>query len=62
MTFDLRIPIGLMFFIFGNILTVTGLFAPPESYRQSLGLNVNLWWGFFLLLFGIVMGGSVLLG
>lgn len=62
MTFDLRIPVGLMFAIFGVILTVTGLLASPESYRQSLGLNVNLWWGLFLLVFGILMGGSAFLG
>jgi hypothetical protein len=26
-----------------------------DLYRHSLGLNVNLWWGLVLLLFGIVM-------
>lgn len=62
MNFDLRIPVGLMFLIFGLILTGTGLLASPESYQRSLNINVNLWWGLFLLLFGAVMGGSALLG
>ncbi len=55
MTFDLRLPIGLLFSLFGLILVATGLFTPAELYRQSLGLNVNLYWGLGLLAFGGTM-------
>jgi len=52
---DLRIPIGGMFAIFGAILIVYGLVSDPAMYERSLGINVNLWWGIVLLLFGLVM-------
>lgn len=55
MNFDLRLPIGLMFSLFGAILTVYGLICSPEIYRRSLGINVNLWWGAALLVFGLLM-------
>ena len=55
MNLDLRLPIGLMFSIFGVILAGFGLFSDASLYARSLGINVNLWWGVVLLLFGIVM-------
>jgi multisubunit Na+/H+ antiporter MnhG subunit len=55
MNFDLRLPIGLMFSLFGAILTVYGLISGPEIYERSLGINVNLWWGVSLLIFGLLM-------
>jgi len=53
--FDLRIPIGLMFSIFGLILIGTGVFGGPELTKPSLGINMNLWWGIVLLVFGLLM-------
>ena len=55
MKLDLRLPIGLMFSIFGAMLVVFGLVADPAIYARSLGVNVNLWWGLVLLVFGLVM-------
>jgi multisubunit Na+/H+ antiporter MnhG subunit len=55
MNFDLRLPIGLMFSLFGIILTIYGLISNPEIYERSLGINVNLWWGASLLVFGLLM-------
>ena len=55
MNFDLRLPLGLMFTVFGLILTGVGLFGPAALAERSLGINMNLWWGLFLLLFGVVM-------
>ena len=55
MNFDLRLPIGLMFSLFGAILTVYGMISGPEIYERSLGINVNLWWGGGLLAFGLLM-------
>ncbi len=55
MNLDLRLPMGLMFSIFGAMLTVYGLVSDDAIYAQSLGINVNLWWGLVLLAFGLVM-------
>jgi hypothetical protein len=53
MTFDLRLPIGLLFAVFGVILALDGLVAG----RLVLGINVNLWWGIVLIVFGGAMLG-----
>ncbi len=45
MNFDLRLPVGLMFTIFGVILVAVGLFGSSALTQQSLGINMNLWWG-----------------
>ena len=55
MNFDIRIPIGSMFSILGVLLVVYGVGSDPEMYRRSLGINVNLWWGAVLLVFGGLM-------
>jgi hypothetical protein len=52
---DIRTPIGLMFSILGALLAGYGLVADPAIYARSLGLNVNLWWGAVLLVFGATM-------
>jgi hypothetical protein len=50
MNFDLRLPIGIMFTLFGAILSVFGLTHGEESTR--IGININLVWGLVLLVFG----------
>lgn len=55
MPLDLRLPMGLMFSIFGALLVTWGLATGGELYRKSLGINVNLWWGLVLLAFGLAM-------
>lgn len=55
MGLDIRIPIGLMFTILGLLLTVYGAFSDKAIYSRSLGININLWWGMFMLAFGVVM-------
>lgn len=57
MKLDLRLPIGLMFTIFGALLSLYGLVSDRAIYARSLGINVNLWWGLVLLVFGLVMLG-----
>jgi hypothetical protein len=45
-----------MFAIFGLLLTGYGVrTAGSEIYAASLGMNINLWWGLVLLLFGGTM-------
>jgi len=55
MRLDVRWAIGGMFTILGAILAVYGLLSSPALYERSLGINVNLWWGLALLVFGLVM-------
>lgn len=55
MNFDLRVPVGLMFGVFGLILVGVGLFGGPALTEQSLGINLNLWWGAFQILFAACM-------
>lgn len=55
MRLDIRLPIGLMFFIFGSILAAFGLVSDKGIYDKSLGVNINLWWGLALLAFGSFM-------
>ena len=55
MNLDLRLPIGGMFAIFGAMLALYGLVGDHAIYARSLGINVNLWWGLVLLVFGLVM-------
>lgn len=55
MGIDLRYPIGILFLIFGLLLVPYGLFGGNADDSRSLGINVNLWWGLVMLLFGAVM-------
>ena len=51
MNVDLRFPLGLLFIVFGGLLTLVGLCTDRMSYERSLFINVNLWWGVVMLLF-----------
>ncbi|HNS16672.1 MAG TPA: hypothetical protein PKH94_04660 [Bacteroidales bacterium] len=54
---DIKLPIGLMFSIFGVLLTIYGLITRADKvlYEPSFGVNVNLWVGLFMLVFGLAM-------
>jgi hypothetical protein len=55
MGFDLRYLIGVLFVIFGLLLVVYGLVGSGADYARSLDINVNLWWGLVMLVFGVLM-------
>jgi hypothetical protein len=55
MNFDLRLPIGLMFSLFGAILAIFGAVSDANIYEKSLNININLVWGSVMLLFGLLM-------
>lgn len=55
MNFDLRLPIGILFSFYGAVLVFYGWMGSKEVYQRSLGINVNLWWGGVLLVFGVAM-------
>jgi len=56
MGLDIRLPIGLMFTIVGLLLIIAGfVYTDAETLKRSLGINVNLWWGAALIIFGGLM-------
>jgi hypothetical protein len=57
MGFDIRVPIGGMFSVFGLLVAGYGLATRGSRIyaEHSLGINVNLRWGLCMLVFGLVM-------
>jgi hypothetical protein len=57
MMFDARIPMGMLFTLMGTILGAFGLATRGNAamYAKSLEIDMNLWWGVALLVFGIVV-------
>ena len=57
MGLDIRWPIGLMFTLLGVMLVIFGFAtnSNAEMYEHSLTMNVNISWGFVLLVFGASM-------
>ncbi len=57
MGLDIRYPIGFLFSIIGIMLTIFGLVtgSNAELYKRSLDINVNLWTGLGMLIFGCIM-------
>jgi hypothetical protein len=57
MGIDIKLPIGLMFTILGLLLSVYGLVTAGNQamYEKSLYVNINLWIGLTMLVFGGVM-------
>jgi hypothetical protein len=57
MGLDIRLPIGMMFALLGALLGIYGFATGSDTtmYSSSLDLNVNLWWGLVLFVFGAVM-------
>jgi hypothetical protein len=54
---DIKIPIGLMFSLLGVILTIYGFttMSNTEMYVKTFGINMNLWSGIGMLIFGGLM-------
>jgi hypothetical protein len=52
---DIRIPLGLLFLVVGVLLTAFGATSDNALYNRSLNINVNLWWGAVLVVFGAIM-------
>jgi hypothetical protein len=57
MNYDARISIGMLFTLTGTILSAFGIATRNNApvYAKSLGIDVNLWWGLALLLFGVAV-------
>jgi hypothetical protein len=66
MGLDIRWPIGIIFTIYGLLISIFGFVANPAIFQSSLGVdielrlygvNIDLLWGGAMLVFGLVMGG-----
>jgi len=55
MGLDIRWPIGIIFTIYGAVLAIYGLVADPAIFVSSMALNIDLWWGLAMLVFGLLM-------
>ena len=57
MGLDIKLPIGLMFTILGLLITIYGLFTGSDHqlYLKSLNVNINIWVGLGMLVFGVLM-------
>lgn len=55
MGLDIRLPIGYMFSLVGVLLVLAGFIGDKAEHQRSLGININLYWGLFLIAFGAVM-------
>ena len=53
MGLDIRWPIGLMFSLVGVLLVIYGAVHGPDT--RALDINIDLWWGIVLLVFGTLM-------
>lgn len=56
MNLDIRLPMGIMFTVFGLILAGWGWMTRGDAmYQHALGWNINLAWGVVLLVIGATM-------
>lgn len=58
---DVRVPIGGLFTALGLLLGGYGLATAgdPSLYARSLSVNINLWWGLVMLVFGLMLLAGV---
>jgi hypothetical protein len=61
---DVRLPIGGLFAVLGLMIGGYGVATTGDSahYAKSLPINVNLWWGLVMLVFGITMLAGAIRG
>jgi hypothetical protein len=67
MGLDIRFPIGIIVTIYGLILVIYGFAADPAIpvtdpaiAENVVRLNIDVWWGAAMLLFGLFMGALAL--
>ncbi len=49
--------VAALVLIIGTALVLYGLLGSSEQEYKSLGININLWWGLFMVVFGCVVLG-----
>jgi NADH:ubiquinone oxidoreductase subunit 6 (subunit J) len=53
--FDIRRLIGAVFVLYGLILLALGIFGSHAVKTKAAGININLWAGLWMLVFGCLM-------
>jgi len=53
--FDIRRIIGGLFLLYGVILVIVGIVGSEAEKNKAAGINVNLWTGLAMLVFGALM-------
>ncbi len=53
---SIALVIGATIGLIGLVLLLYGLFGHAD-YSRSDGININLWWGLLMFVFGAAMGG-----
>ena len=53
--FDIRRLIGALFIVYGVILVAMGIFGSSTVKHKAAGVNVDLWTGLGMLVFGALM-------
>ncbi|MDH6226535.1 MULTISPECIES: hypothetical protein [Streptomyces] len=51
--FDIRRIIGLLFVVYGVIVTIAGIAPSDSSLDKAEGVNINLWTGLAMLALGL---------
>ena len=49
--------IGATIGLIGLIILLSGVLGHPDFHRSD-GINVDLWWGLVMIVFGIIMAGG----
>lgn len=52
---DIRLVVGVLFILLGAMLVIYGLATGPSE--RSLGINIDLYWGIVMAVFGVIMWG-----
>lgn len=53
--FDVRVAVGTFFATIGALLAFFGGLSAHPPTGRSLGINVDLWWGLVLWVFGTLL-------
>lgn len=59
--FDIRRIIGGLFLLYGAILAITGIVGSHHVKTQAAGINIDLWAGIAMVIFGVIMVAWALL-
>jgi hypothetical protein len=54
---DIRLPLGMLFAVIGALVASFGLATGSSAMyaQRSLGININLWSGLGMLVFGLAI-------
>lgn len=53
---SIALVIGATIGLIGLVLVLYGLFGDAD-FKRSDNINIDLWWGLLMLVFGLLMGG-----